>query len=238
VGLAYGLITWLLPFVLPERTIARLVREDSIIEYVTFFGFFISGVLFLLAFVRSTEGNNVFGVIRTRKNLIYLGLALALFFGAGEELSWGQRLIGFDTPEVLEENEQEEFTIHNLPLFDTVNETNLFQMNRMFLYFWFGFGVALPVSALASRRLRDWYAALGVPVVPLVLGGLFLVNYVLSKVYDPLDMVRESYDGRLSEIRESQEAVLFALIAGLLLVVVTVAGHGRAAEDSAGTPAR
>jgi hypothetical protein len=190
-------------------------------------------VLFLVLFIRSKEGNNVFGLIRTRKNVITLGLALALFFGAGEELSWGQRLLGFDTPEALEENEQEEFTVHNLPVFNTVNESNLFQMNRLFILFWFGFGVALPISALASKRLRGWYAMLGVPVVPLALGGLFLLNYVLSKLYDPLDMVRESYDGRLSEIRESQEALVFALIAGLLLLADR-AGRPPVGADSPG----
>jgi hypothetical protein len=219
IGLAYGLITWLFPFVLPEDTVARLVREDSIIEYLTFIFFFIAGLGFLATFFYCKQGNNVFGYIKTKRNFIYLGLAAVLIFGAGEEISWGQRLFGFETPEAMEENEQEEFTVHNLPVFNTVNETNLFQMNRMFIYFWFGFCLMVPLSALVSTRLRDWYHTLGVPVVPLAIGGLFMLNYILSKVYDPLDMVRESYDGRLSELRECQQALLFALVALAFLLL-------------------
>jgi len=198
--------------------VARLVCEDTIIEYLTFFFLLVSSLFFLATFFYSKTGNNVFGWIRIPRNIIFLGLAAVLFFGAGEEISWGQRILDFDTPEALEENEQDEFTIHNLPVFNTVNESNLFSMNHMFLFFWFGFGIFLPLTSLGSKRLQDMYAMLGVPIVPLALGGLFMLNYILSKLYYQLDMVRENYGGRLSEIRESQEGLIFALIALLLLL--------------------
>lgn len=42
-------------------------------------------------------------------------MAVALVVIAGEEISWGQRLLGLETPEVLlEMNRQEEITLHNL----------------------------------------------------------------------------------------------------------------------------
>jgi len=44
-----------------------------------------------------------------------LGFAAVFFFGAAEEISWGQRLLGFGTPEVIQQiNTQDEFNIHNL----------------------------------------------------------------------------------------------------------------------------
>jgi len=47
--------------------------------------------------------------------IVYAG---ALFFIAGEEISWGQRLLKFDTPEELKEvNYQDEFTLHNIDTF-------------------------------------------------------------------------------------------------------------------------
>ncbi len=45
----------------------------------------------------------------------YLALAVGLFLGAMEEISWGQRLFGWATPTVLEEiNFQGETTLHNV----------------------------------------------------------------------------------------------------------------------------
>lgn len=44
-----------------------------------------------------------------------LGGAAVFFFGAGEEIAWGQRLLGFSTPETIQQfNTQNEFTLHNL----------------------------------------------------------------------------------------------------------------------------
>ena len=41
------------------------------------------------------------------------GLALVSLLSVGEELSWGQRLIGFGTPEIAASNRQGELTLHN-----------------------------------------------------------------------------------------------------------------------------
>jgi len=217
IGLVYSLIVWLLPFILPETTVARLVREDSIIEYLGFLFFLISALGWLGAFIFSKTGNTI-GPIHTRKNFVFLALALILFFGAGEEISWGQRLLGFETPEFMEENEQEELSVHNLPFFNTTDIGNLFQMNRLFIYFWFGMGVLLPAAAYASKKIRGWLTTWGVPIFPILLGFQFLLVYMLSKLYGPLGAVRDSYDGRISELRESEEAALFALIAVLFLL--------------------
>lgn len=46
--------------------------------------------------------------------LAYVGLAFALFFVAGEEISWGQRLLGIETPPVIAAtNIQGEINVHN-----------------------------------------------------------------------------------------------------------------------------
>ena len=44
-----------------------------------------------------------------------LAWALLMFVFMGEEISWGQRILGFGTPEVLMEiNHQQEFNLHNI----------------------------------------------------------------------------------------------------------------------------
>jgi hypothetical protein len=46
-------------------------------------------------------------------------MALGCFYFLGEELSWGQHLLGFDPPEaVAARNDQGEFNLHNDPLFE------------------------------------------------------------------------------------------------------------------------
>jgi len=47
--------------------------------------------------------------------LLYLGVCLGLFFLIGEELSWGQRIIGWATPgSFASANKQEETNLHNI----------------------------------------------------------------------------------------------------------------------------
>ena len=73
------------------------------------------------------------GFIRYRNRLPYavisywfLGWSLALLFFAGEEISWGQWFFKWETPELMQEwNDQGETNLHNLgpvigPLFDQI----------------------------------------------------------------------------------------------------------------------
>ncbi|MCH7735876.1 MAG: hypothetical protein IH872_00590 [Chloroflexi bacterium] len=51
----------------------------------------------------------------TKLRYLYLFLAVGFFLGAMEEISWGQRLVGWGTPSVIQEiNFQDETTIHNV----------------------------------------------------------------------------------------------------------------------------
>ena len=62
-----------------------------------------------------------------RLGALYVALALVFVFGALEEVSWGQRLLGWSTPEVLGRvNEQGETSIHNVTSFNEVMYTVLF----------------------------------------------------------------------------------------------------------------
>jgi tryptophan-rich sensory protein len=75
--------------------------EDSLLEWGTFVLSFLGGVLFLAA-----------GILGVRVAFVF-GLSW-LFFGF-EEISWGQRVFGIETPDLLKEyNYQEELNLHNL----------------------------------------------------------------------------------------------------------------------------
>jgi len=85
--------------------------EDRLIEWLTCIGFFCASLICLSVIQK-------YKAFMNRWILFYLaGFALFFFVWAGEEISWGQRILGFQTPEILlEHNQQEEFNIHNLDL--------------------------------------------------------------------------------------------------------------------------
>lgn len=86
---------------LRPATYTALLQEDYFVEWLTVGLFGVAGYLDLRAGWRNRE---------------YFTLLIGLFcvFVAGEEFSWGQRLLGFTPPDYfLEHNTQQEFTLHN-----------------------------------------------------------------------------------------------------------------------------
>ncbi|MDQ3846198.1 MAG: hypothetical protein M3342_19645, partial [Bacteroidota bacterium] len=85
--------------------------EDGLVEWLTVAGLLLGA---FTCFIRIVK-------LRTNKSwlflLVTLMLGLVLFFGAGEEISWGQRIFGIQSPEYFKEhNSQGETNIHNLVL--------------------------------------------------------------------------------------------------------------------------
>ncbi len=81
-----------------NNVLAVTIPEDHYFELVGAFSFFVTSLLFFYGFrlARKTLDKSWVSLI---KQFIYLGLALLFLFGAGEEISWGQRILGFQTPE-------------------------------------------------------------------------------------------------------------------------------------------
>ncbi|RMG19824.1 MAG: hypothetical protein D6729_04360, partial [Deltaproteobacteria bacterium] len=89
----------------PE-TFGRWMQEDGPAEWATFWAFLLAGALVL------TRLKGLFG----RRLALVLAVLLSAFclFVAGEEISWGQRLFGFEPPALfLEKNFQQELNVHN-----------------------------------------------------------------------------------------------------------------------------
>lgn len=96
-----------LDFGAADRRYLMFLREDGPVEYAT-------AVVFLLGTVAATRVASLAQHWQTR---VFFGLfAGAMLFIALSEISFGQRLIGVETPEALRGvNLQDEITIHNLP---------------------------------------------------------------------------------------------------------------------------
>jgi hypothetical protein len=149
------------------------VDEDGPVEYggalCLAVGVVLAGIGTLRAW-RSREPGRL-GLVRP---LVFLGLTLFLVMATGEEISWGQRILGFGTPAALEGiNAQDETTLHNL--YGGAHGQNVSE--HLFEAAWFGFGVVVPVLASwprAGALLRRF-----LPVAPIWLALLFVGQQLL-----------------------------------------------------------
>ena len=201
-----------------NKIIAATVPEDHFFELIGALSLLITSVLFLYGFraARKSLDKTWFSIAR---QLVYLGLALLFFFGAGEEISWGQRIFGFKTPASLAQvNKQDELNLHNLSVFEN---SKLFTADRMFDAFWFLFVVLTPSVALLVPAFKR-FAAKFIPIIYWGIGLLFLYNYVWAKaakiIYKALYAFdRISLTQAIQEIKESNYAIIFILV-GLFAV--------------------
>lgn len=90
---------------------AVYVREDGVIEWLTVLALISSS---FLCFFRAYR-------LRSKRGILFITITILFgiifLFGVGEEISWGQRLFGIDTPEFFaRHNSQQETNLHNLVL--------------------------------------------------------------------------------------------------------------------------
>jgi len=207
IALAYAVLA------MGDRALAATIPEDHYFEIVGALSFLVTSFLFLYGFrlARKTLDKSWPSVL---KQLLYLGLAVLFFFGAGEEISWGQRILGFETPQSISEvNKQEEFNLHNL---STWEASKFLDADRMFDLFWFLFAVLTPAVAFVAPSFRR-FASQYVPIVFWGIGVLFLYNYLWAKLAKVLfnaayAFERISFTQAVQEIKESNYAIIFILV--------------------------
>ena len=131
--------------------LAGLTVEDGLVEYLTAALFLVAAVAFAAA-----------AVVRAARPLWVLPLAAACFLVAGEEVSWGQRLLGLGTPGALAEmNVQGETNLHNIEgVHGIVRLVAVVVLVTVF--------VLLPLAVRHSRALRVLAQRLRFPIPPLV----------------------------------------------------------------------
>jgi hypothetical protein len=149
--------------------------EDGIIENLT-------AVLFLLASIAmgiATWRHPIARSKRSRWRLFFLlGWVLLFFVFAGEEISWGQRIFGFKTPDFLKDNRggQDELNVHNVAWVNEFMGGKYRWMSVLVLTT----GVLMPL-AKRSAPVRRVFAKIGMPVVQLHYVTLFLGGYLFAR---------------------------------------------------------
>ncbi len=214
---------------------AEMAREDGIIQPIGATGLLLAAVFFFLAFRRTR---------RTRrpdesrlKPLVLLGLAVMFFLAGGEELSWGQHIFGWSTPEGLREiNRQEETNLHNLGSIYGLDEY------RVFTLFWFPFVLLLPLLAAAWKPARTVMGRY-LPLVAWPLGLLFILNDATSvavgrTLTEGVAQFGPTYEQWRIELRETVFGVLCALIAFTLAAAAARRRVPHEAPAGVGAPSR
>ncbi|MEM7462611.1 MAG: hypothetical protein AAF362_08000 [Pseudomonadota bacterium] len=106
-----------------------------------------------------------------------LFLAFSLFFIGGEEISWGQRLIGFDTPQIIRENNfQEEFNLHNSTLIQSSNNALSVILTQLLVAYLLVFPLVVHAFPTA-RSITDY---IRIPVPPLAVALVAITAKLIS----------------------------------------------------------
>jgi len=195
-----------------DRVASAALPEDHFFENVGALSFFLTSVLFFSAFIRVRtfrDASRVFWI----KQLVYLGFAILFLFGAGEEISWGQRIFNVQTPDSLNAiNAQGEITVHNI----SFNGYEI-PFERLFDIFWLTLTVLLPITSVFVKPFERFVDKFS-PIVHWGIGLLFLFNYTWAKVAKIMFQTVYTYGQvpfvqAVQEIKESNYALLFVLIA-------------------------
>ncbi len=172
-------------------------QEDGIIEYTTFFFLFAISCLQFKRLFKNKSNKKIFW------KLGVLFFAILFLFGAGEEISWGQRIFGIESGEYFQRNNiQEETNLHNLVINGVkLNKLIFSQLLTlvMFLYL-----LIFPLLFQKYNGIKKLANKFVVPVPNLNHIAAFLINTIFITILPNLS--------RKWEVFELFFAVIFFLI--------------------------
>ncbi len=226
IGAAAIVLFYLPMFFQGKDWIVNATLEDHFYENFSAIVFFLASGLFLYDYITAKNDAG-------KRNLFFLLFALAFFFAAGEEISWGQRIFHFATPAAMEgANAQGEFNLHNLGFIQHEHGLSgtlksLLNFNRFFILFYIVYTILIPLANLYSARLRGLFARFRLPIVSTWFGFLFVLNEVICKAADTEIIQRLHFNSSVEEVKES----LWALTVFLMGVYFLYEYAGQAASQ-------
>ena len=150
------------------------VNEDHIIEWLTVLALLCGSAL---CFFRVWK-------LRASKNWLFLLCTFILgclfFFGAGEEISWGQRILGITSSDFFQiHNAQRETNLHNLVVKGVKINKLIFGLTIgiiIVIYF-----LIVPVLYRKFEVVKKWVNRLAIPIPTLFHIGCYLVLFLLAE---------------------------------------------------------
>lgn len=219
------LLPALVALIVPVVTIALggytwYLDEDGVSETLTVLAYLIGALLLVIAAIRLRRSGHWLAL------LLYIAIAAGAFFVAMEEVSWGQRLLGYSTPQIVESrNIQDEFNFHNI--------RELGQWETRFFATAAAVGLLGTLAAMrlrATRRSAPWLERLLPPpwlLAPLVV--LFLYTAFPPRVLLTLNIENPSI---LQETHELLAALSVLFYAGSTLRAARQVEQGAEGDGS------
>lgn len=157
------LIVFALIYTTDRRLYLRLLREDSLVEWLTFFLFLFSGILSLFMAMQILRRSG-------RYRWFFMAFSLFCILVSLEEINWGQRIFDLPVPEFfLRNTRRREISAHNVFQLRYDVDAKHIAGWTLFLY-----GTCLPLLAL-NRRISSFFARMGFVVPPPVLSFSFFI---------------------------------------------------------------
>ena len=157
---------------------AVFAAEDGMVEWLT------TIMLFLVSMVCLSRLFKFWGVKKPLWKLGTLLFMLIFFFGAGEEISWGQRIFGIESGEFFKENNaQKETNLHNLVVGETkVNKLVFSQLLVLVMVLYLVVSPILYRKATWFKNLANQFA---VPIVKWHHTAVFVLASILVALLPP-----------------------------------------------------
>lgn len=127
----------------------QYVPEDGLFENLTAVFLFALSILMFWRIIKFRKGKKALWLVT------HIGFLLIFLFGAGEEVSWGQRIFGIESGEFFEEqNTQGEMNFHNLEIGGVRLNTLIFsQLLSVALGFYF---LIIPLLYQKYQWVKNW----------------------------------------------------------------------------------
>lgn len=154
-------------------TFDYLVAEDSFYENLTSIFLFLASFTLLYKFVTYQKYRGIYWKIGI------LLMAVALFFGGGEEISWGQRIFDIQSSDFFRQNNaQEETNLHNMVV-EGVKLNKIIFSNLMSMCFGIYF-LVVPVLWKKSAKMKVFIDRFGISVPkPIHVIGFIVITLLI-----------------------------------------------------------
>jgi len=179
--------------------------EDGVVESLSVVALLTASIICVVRIFRLRS-------LRSRWFLLCTGiLGTLFFFGAGEEISWGQRILGVESPEFFKANNaQQETNLHNLVVGEV--KINRLVFGKILAVVVVSYVIILPILYRRFEGIRSWVDGWAIPLPRWLHIGSYLVIASLA-----------------SFIPSSRKGELLELGGCIVFLLITLYPHNRVA---------
>jgi hypothetical protein len=172
--LAFGIVGFALVTTLHfvnQESYIKFASKAKLAENIQAFFYFAGGLIFIYLGFRQpwAQGKSKFLLLPFLLGVFYLLVC-------GEEISWGQDFLKYNTPSFLGNNLEGESNIHNMPFLDS--EEAIITQDRALHAFVLLYGILIPLAYRFSSKIRGFLNRIYFPVAPLAVLPFFVLGII------------------------------------------------------------